>query len=67
VRLLEWRFLRVFASNWIFGHTLGLCHNRKVGMFFSYMTNPKYRLDVETGKGVLVISPLDRAGLSSAL
>jgi hypothetical protein len=59
--------IRVFASNWIFGHTLGLCYSRKVGMFFSYMTNPKYRLDVETGRGVLVISPVDRAGLSSAL
>lgn len=57
----------VFASNWIFGHSLGLCYNRKIGTFFVYMTDPKYRLDIETGKGVLVISPLDRADLSSAL
>jgi hypothetical protein len=59
--------IRVFASNWIFGHSLGLCYNRKISTFFVYMTNPKYRLDVETGKGVLVISPLDKTGLSSAL
>jgi hypothetical protein len=59
--------IRVFASNWIFGHSLGLCYNRKIGTFFVYMTDPKYRLDIETGKGVLVISPLDRADLSSSL
>ena len=59
--------IRVFASNWIFGHTLGLCYNNKVGTFFVYMTDPKYRLDVETGRGVLVISPLDRAALASTL
>jgi hypothetical protein len=59
--------IRLLASNWIFGHTLGLCYNRKVGTFFVYITNPGYRLDVETNKGVLTISPVDRAGLSSAL
>jgi hypothetical protein len=35
--------IRLFASNWIFGHSLGLCYNRKIGTFFVYMTNPKYR------------------------
>jgi len=35
--------------------------------FLVYMTNPKYRLDIETGRGLLVISPRDTAALSSAL
>jgi hypothetical protein len=26
--------IRLFASNWIFGHTLGLCYSNKVGRFF---------------------------------
>lgn len=59
--------VRLFASNWIFGHTLGLCYNKKAGAFFVYMTNPQYGLAVETGRGVLVISPLDREGLTKAL
>jgi hypothetical protein len=53
--------IRLLASNWIFGHSLGLCYNRKIGTFFIYITDPKHRLDVETGKGVLVISPLDKS------
>jgi hypothetical protein len=59
--------IRLFASNWIFGHTLGLCYSSKVGRFLVYVTDPRYRLDLETGRGVLVISPSDREGLSSAL
>jgi hypothetical protein len=46
---------------------LGLYFSKKVGTFFVYMTNPKYRLDIETGRGLLVISPRDTAALSSAL
>jgi Bacterial PH domain len=59
--------VRLFASNWIFGHTLGLCYDKKIGMFFVYMTNPDHRLYVETANGLLVISPKDEAGLSRAL
>ena len=59
--------IRLFASNWVFGHTLGVCYNRKIGMFFLYTTDPRYRLDVETKRGVLLISPLDKAALSSAI
>ncbi|HEX6563511.1 MAG TPA: hypothetical protein VF020_04460 [Chthoniobacterales bacterium] len=59
--------IRLFASNWIFGHTLGLCYNHKIGTFFVYMTDPRFRLDVETGRGVLVISPRDKEALSRAL
>lgn len=59
--------VRLFASNWIFGHTLGLCYDKKIGMFFVYMTNPDHSLYLETGKGLLVISPEDEAGLSRAL
>ena len=59
--------VRLFASNWIFGHTLGLCYSKKVGAFFVYMTNPQYKVDIETKRGVLVISPLDREGLTHAL
>jgi hypothetical protein len=36
-------------------------------MFFAYVTNPQYKLDVETKHGVLVISPLDKAALASSL
>ena len=59
--------IRLFASNWIFGHTLGLCYSQKIGIFFVYMTDPRHRLDVETKRGVLVISPLEKEGLISAL
>jgi hypothetical protein len=59
--------IRLFASNWVFGHTLGLCYNKRIGMFFAYVTNPQYKLDVETKHGVLVISPLDKAALASSL
>ena len=59
--------IRLFASNWIFGHTLGLCYGKKIGIFFAYVTNPQYKLDVETKRGVLVISPLDKAAVAAAL
>ena len=59
--------IRLFASNWVFGHTLGLCYSKKSGRFFSYVTNPEYRLAVDTERGVLVISPLDKAALVKAL
>jgi Bacterial PH domain len=59
--------IRLFASNWVFGHTLGLCYNRKVGTFFVYMTDPRYRLDIETKRGVVVISPRDRDRLAAIL
>jgi hypothetical protein len=59
--------VRLLASDWIFGDTIGLCYNPKVGAFFVYVTNANYRLDLETKRGVLVISPLDKAGLVKAL
>lgn len=59
--------VRLFASNWVFGHTLGLCYSKKTGSYLVFMTNPEYRLDLETGRGLLVISPRDKAALSSAL
>jgi hypothetical protein len=59
--------IRLFASNWVFGHTLGLCYSKKSGNFFSYVTNPEYRLAVDTERGVLVISPLDKAAVAAAL
>jgi hypothetical protein len=59
--------IRLFASNWIFGHTLGLCYNKKIGTFFVSMTDPRCRLDIETRRGVLVISPRDKAAVAAAL
>jgi hypothetical protein len=60
--------IRLLASNWIFGDTLGLCYNKNVGAFLVYVTNANYRLDLETKRGgVLVISPLDKAALTKAL
>ena len=59
--------IRLFASNWVFGHTLGLCYNKKVGTFFAYVTNPQYKLDVETKCGVLVISPRDKEAMAAVL
>ena len=59
--------IRLVASNWVFGHTLGLCYNKKIGTFFVYMTDPRYRIDVETKRGVLVISPRNKEGLAAVL
>jgi Bacterial PH domain len=61
------RSIRLFASNWIFGLTLGLWYNKKIGTFFVYMTDPRRRLDIETRRGVLVISPRDKAAVAAAL
>jgi hypothetical protein len=46
---------------------LGLCYNKKIGTFFVYMTDPRCRLDIETRRGVLVISPRDKAAVAAAL
>lgn len=51
---------RLFAAQWVFGRTFGLMFDRKIGRFLAYETNPKYRIALETQKGVLVISPADR-------
>jgi hypothetical protein len=59
--------IRLFASNWVFGHTLGLCYSEKSGRFFSYVTNPEYRLAVDTERGVLVISPCNKEALAAVL
>ena len=59
--------IRLFASNWVFGHTLGLCYSQKSGRFFSYVTNPEYRLAVDTERGVLVISPRNKEALAAVL
>jgi hypothetical protein len=59
--------IRLFASNWIFGDTIGLCYNQKVGAFRAYLTNRKHPIYVETGRGLLVISPEDGPALSRAL
>lgn len=60
--------VRLLASNWIFGDTLGWCYDQKVGAFPVYVTNANYRLDLETKRGrALVISPLDKEALARAL
>jgi hypothetical protein len=59
--------IRLFASNWIFCHSLGVCYSKASGRFISYLTNPEYKLAVDTERGVLVISPRDKAALVRAL
>ena len=46
---------------------LGVCYSKASGRFFSYLTNPEYKLAIDTKRGILVISPLDKAGLAKAL
>jgi hypothetical protein len=55
--------VRLFASNWIFGHSLGLMFNERIGRFLAFETNANYRIALETEKGVLVLSPADREGM----
>jgi hypothetical protein len=39
-----------------------LFYDRRVGIFLVYVTNPRNGLALETGRGIVVISPLDTDG-----
>ena len=41
---------------------LGLFYDRRVGIFLVYVMNPRNRFALETGRGIVVISPLDTDG-----